>query len=440
MKTYYQLLSSILLLLAVIPVRAQYRGDLSSINHIDSVAINFQQGKWDIDRSLGNNAAALDGIDKRLTTVLNDSLFHLRHVSIFGSSSPDGTAEFNEILSRRRAETLFGWFDKYNQLSDINKSYTLLGRDWAGVLELAMEDPSVPYKNETVALLQTIVDEKNANNGEEPANSLERLKALRNGVPYMYLYQNVFPSVRASKLVVYYDKILAPEIAAQREKEAALVEEAPVLNDVDTVTISAQEAFTEIIPLPEKKFYMDIRSNMLYDVLALPNIGVDFYLGKNISIGANWLYGWWKTDRHQRYWRAYGGELNARWWFGKAAHKKPLTGHHLGVYGQAYTYDFEWGGDGEMGGKPGGNLWDRLFWAAGLEYGYSLPMARRINIDFSLGLGYTEGTYYKYKPIEGHYVWQSTHKRHYWGPTKLEIAFVWLIGNGNANEKKGGKK
>lgn len=152
------------------------------------------------------------------------------------------------------------------------------------------------------------------------------------------------------------------------------------------------------------------------------------------------MYAWWKTDRRHYYWRAYGGEIFGRWWFGRKAAEKPLTGHHLGIYGQLYTYDFELGGEGEMGGKPGGNLWDRNLWGAGVEYGYSLPVGRRINIDFSIGLGYTTGIYHKYKPIDDHYVWQSTHRRYYFGPTKLEVAFVWLIGHGNVNEKKGGKK
>lgn len=189
-----------------------------------------------------------------------------------------------------------------------------------------------------------------------------------------------------------------------------------------------------------RPFYMDIRTNMLYDALALPNIGVEFYAGNDISVGGNWLYGWWKKDSSHRYWRAYGGELFGRWWFGKEAHEKPLTGHHIGIYGQMYTYDFEWGGKGEMGGKPGGNLWEQYFWGVGAEYGYSLPVARRINIDFSLGLGYATGLYHKYEPQGTHYVWQSTHRRHYFGPTKVEVALVWLIGCQNYNIRKGGVK
>ena len=41
-----------------------------------------------------------------------------------------------------------------------------------------------------------------------------------------------------------------------------------------------------------------------------------------------------------------------------------------------------------MGGKPGGTLWEKMNYAVGLEYGYSLPVARRLNLDFVIGLGY----------------------------------------------------
>lgn len=90
-----------------------------------------------------------------------------------------------------------------------------------------------------------------------------------------------------------------------------------------------------------------------------------------------------------------------------------------------------------MGGKPGGTLWDKMNYAAGLEYGYSLPIDRRLNIDFTIGVGYWGGTYHEYKPVDNCYVWQSTKQRHWFGPTKAEVSLVWLIGRGNCNEKKG---
>ena len=185
----------------------------------------------------------------------------------------------------------------------------------------------------------------------------------------------------------------------------------------------------------KRSFLMSVKTNMLYDVLALPNVSTEFYLGKDWlgrdwSFVASWVYGWWNSNTLHRYWRAYGGDIALRTWFGRKAAEKPLTGHHIGVYGQIFTYDFEWGGKGYMGGKPGATLWESPNYAAGIEYGYSLPIARRLNLDFTLGVGYWGGTYYEYLPVDGHYVWQATKNRQWFGPTKAEVSLVWKIGRG----------
>ena len=93
-----------------------------------------------------------------------------------------------------------------------------------------------------------------------------------------------------------------------------------------------------------------------------------------------------------------------------------------------------------MGGEPGQTLWNNANYAAGVEYGYSLPIAKRLNIDFTIGVGYWGGKYYEYTPLDGHDVWQATKQRHWFGPTKAEISLVWLLGHGNTNNRKGGIK
>ena len=181
-----------------------------------------------------------------------------------------------------------------------------------------------------------------------------------------------------------------------------------------------------------KPYYMALKSNLLYDAVAIPNVGVEFYLGKKMSIAGNWYYSWWKDDVEHWYHRYYGGDLALRYWFGKRAQQKPLTGHHAGIYGQILTYDFEFG--------ERGILADRWSWAAGVEYGYSLPVSRRLNFDFTVGVGYHWGEFKEYLPIDGHYVWQATKNRRYVGPTKVEVSLVWLLGRGNYNNNKGKRK
>ena len=79
-------------------------------------------------------------------------------------------------------------------------------------------------------------------------------------------------------------------------------------------------------------------------------------------------------------------------------------------------------------------------YSTGIEYGYSLPIAKKLTLDFVIGLGYWGGNYYEYVPIDNHYVWQATKKRNWFGPTKAEISLVWLLGRGNYNSKKGGER
>ena len=126
-----------------------------------------------------------------------------------------------------------------------------------------------------------------------------------------------------------------------------------------------------------------------------------------------------------------------RRWFGRAAERKPLTGHHLGLSAGVFTFDFEMGGKGYMGGKPGRTLWDRCLLTSSLEYGYSLPVSRRLNIDFTIGVGYAGGKIVEYTPQEGKYIWEKTKRVNWIGPTKAEISLVWLIGRGNVNSRKG---
>ena len=164
-----------------------------------------------------------------------------------------------------------------------------------------------------------------------------------------------------------------------------------------------------------------VRTNLLYAAGLLPNLGVEVPLRRGWSVGAEWICAWWGGRAHDRYWRTYGGDIGVRKYFGSRASEQMLAGHHLGLYGQMVTYDFELGGRGYLN--------DRWSWGAGVEYGYSLPLSRCLHLDMGLGIGYLGGEYETYDPQDGHYVWRRTRKLRWVGPTKAEVSLVWLIGN-----------
>lgn len=397
----------------------------------DSVRIYFRQGYSVLEPELHGNREILKRITDSLRTYAGPS-GRLRRIEVTGGASPEGSVPLNRRLSEKRAKALLDQLSHDGGIPDSLLSFTFLGRDWNGLIRLVENDPDVPCREAALELLHDIAERCRGGEKTEDDNTA-RLAHFKEGEPYRYMYRKLFPELRATQLCLRY------ETTPVRQQPIA----AGVSFPKPAMRISAPvpaPAFAGQTPRTRKPFYMAVKTNMLYDAIAVPNIGVEFYAGRRWSVGANWMYAWWKTDRKHWYWRTYGGELNLRKWFGKRAQEKPLQGHHLGIYGQLLTYDFETGGRGYIGGKPGGSLWDKANWGAGIEYGYSLPVGRRLNLDFSVGAGYLGGEYWEYVSHEECYVWQATKRLRWFGPTKAEVSLVWLIGRGNYNNRKGGRR
>lgn len=419
--TKHSLLSAYILLLFAFSASAQ--------TVTDSVLIHFRQSKVNLDTAYMDNPEALRHVRERISAYSSpDSALKLTHVRVIGGASPEGSVRYNEWLSRERADRIFEHLSRTLDIPDSITSFTFLGRDWKGLRQRVMLDPNVPDRKEVLSLLDEIIN-RSASGETESMRNLQRLKALGGGKPYLYLYRKHFPSLRESRLTLDFERPMPVRIEEPTVTDAIIPE--PVIIR-DTVFV---ERIVYWCP-PCKPFYMDLKTNMLFDALAVPNLGVEFYLGKNISIAAQWMYGWWDNRPKNYWWRIYGGELDLRWWFGRQAHEKPLTGHHFGVYGGVVTYDFELGKTGYMGGLPGKTLWDRCNYQAGVEYGYSLPVTKRLNIDFTIGIGYFGGKYIVYEPNGKCYEWQETRMRNWFGPTKAEVSLVWLIGCDNYNRPK----
>jgi hypothetical protein len=167
----------------------------------------------------------------------------------------------------------------------------------------------------------------------------------------------------------------------------------------------------------------------------VPNLALEFHIADAWSVSAGWNHSWWRSSDLRRSWRFNCIDLALRRWFSS---NNDFTGHHVGIFGQYFTYDFAFGSHGYLGGKPLGNSLQNGSYTVGVEYGYSLPIARRFNIDFNIGLGYMSGKYYEYTFVDDHSVWQGTKNRRWLGPVKAEISLVWLIGKTRDRAKKGG--
>lgn len=326
----------------------------------------------------------------------------LRRILIQGSASPDGNTKYNKELARKRGEDLRDYLKDYLSLPDSIFTLQPQGEGWSELAE-KLGRTDAPWRDKAIAIIRDTPE-----------------WVVREG-------KVVDPEPAQAELKPASDNVMNPDDTADTtEKE---IDTTATLYNKEDDTIPQDNADKE--ETEKKPFFMAVKTNLLYDVALVPNVGLEFYLGQGWSISGNWMYAWWKNDTRHRYWRIYGGELDIRKYFGRKAAEKPLQGHHLGVYAQGLTFDFETGGKGYL---------SNFSYGFGLEYGYSLPVAKRLNIDFGLGIGYGGGKYKVYEPEDDCYVYKETKQRHWFGPTRAEISLIWLLGNGNQNSKKGGTK
>lgn len=378
----------------------------------DSVRIFFRQGVDKLDLNYRANEEKLGRFSRQLME-LNNRKVRYGNVRVFSSASPEGPSALNEILARNRAKVLLDYMRSHVEWSGVEFEMTPVELDWSLFRQL-VNSSDLPEKKQVLEILE-----------KEPESDRKRLlKSLKGGRVWNEMLRSLYPDMRTCVLYVHYipqgDSLsfdwVKPDISLA----------------LDSLVMPVRD-----VKFREKRhFLMAVKTNLLYDLLAVPNVGVEFDLGKGWSVGGNWMYAWWKRDKSNLYWRSYGGELFIRKYWGRVAEDRPLSGHHLGLYGQMLTYDLEMGGRGYIGGQPGGTLWDKAHHGAGVEYGYSLPIGRRLNLDFTLGLGYLGGICHEYLPADKYYVWQVTKQRHWIGPTKAEVSLVWLLGNKITNREK----
>ena len=419
----FRLGKSLLLTLLVQAMPALASTDADTLQHNAlqaTVHVTFAVSDTHVRPELADNRKELATVGAMLRRVLTDSAYKLQQLTIHGYGSPDGPYAFNERLARERTDSICTYLtgDSIPARFIVTNSTP---EDWEGLVRLIRQDTRwQPERRNAILDIAT-----------SDLSPDERERQLRVGYPEEFadMVDSYLPQLRRTDVRIdYLHSLYTPALResdftnptstiAVKEKVQEVVVKDTV--GVDTVLVEPTVGYTPSLAL---------RTNLLYDAVLIPNIGVELYLGHQWTIGLDWFYTWFSSNSRHRYWQGYGGYLTLRRYFGRNASlpSNRLKGHHLGLYVLGMTYDVEWGGRGYQAARFG--------FGGGVEYGYSLALGRRLCLDFSLGVGFQDGEYKEYDPMDDHYVWQSTRKRHWWGPTKAEVSLKWLLG------KKGGNR
>lgn len=229
-------------------------------------------------------------------------------------------------------------------------------------------------------------------------------------------------------------KLRIPAAATEQSKPVAKEEDKPkprtenkseqqqVVEEKSTETMS--EPLAEIMPVHSETaspYCFAVRTNLLYDVLLLPTLGVEWRINRSVGVKLDGSLAWWSSgqDKVQKMWLL---NPEVRWYMGNARR------FYLGASGNYGEYNIYRYMLGDIVSKDMG--YQGKMWGAGLTVGYQLFFSRNFSVDFNLGLGYTRFDYDSFGMINGVRVYKKRDKtKNFWGPTQAGISLVWTIGS-----------
>ena len=179
-----------------------------------------------------------------------------------------------------------------------------------------------------------------------------------------------------------------------------------------------------------------LKTNLLYDVASLVNLGLEVPLGNRFSLCAEAVFPWWKIRDKDITVQMLEGTLEGRYWLGKRTQKKLLTGFFAGVYAGVGLFDFQ------LGKLSGGNgVQGNFFVMGGLSAGYAHVVSNNLRMEYSLGLGYLRSDFREYISVKDTKFGDIKALPYPWDvkrisgilPTKLQVSLVWML-----SCKKGG--
>lgn len=366
--------------------------------------------RWDSDRldpTYLTNTAALRQLRSEIERV---GVEQIDSVVVVSHASPEGTSRYNERLARRRAATMERYMSAHYPALHDRLTIRANGESWAALRERIAADQRL--KNSTIERLLAILD--------DPATSIDTKRwRIEHDPVWRYLYRTHYPEIRHSMIcLVYYRKI-------EQQEPVALVVEQPA------VPIRPTEVASAVVEPLRDTVTVAVKSNLLYDAVTALNAEVEVPIGRRWSLAVEYLFPWWEHENKYCLQLLNLGFEGRYWLREQARHKGCLQGWFAGPYLMSGMYDLQWDREVNYQGE---------FWSAGVTAGYAMRLSKRLNLEFSLSVGYLSTAYRHYFPADDYselYRDGKSGRTNYIGPTKAKIALVWPL---HFSYKKGGRR
>lgn len=400
----------------------------------DTLQVYFRQSKIDFVATFRDNGKRLNEFSQRFKALLDCKANKVRSILIVSGASPEGSYHFNRYLSDNRAKVVYDYLINNNLADSAEIEIESRGVDWVG-LASRVAVSNLPYKEEVLDIIK--LPDWITKNGTVVDGRKHRLMNLNGGNAWNELYKLYFADLRGTRVMIAYN--------IRKEENTITTAKSRPIYPSDSIKfiplIPPRIPFSEVYPIgniaitkpyelqvtkPKRNFYLAVETNLLYDASVIPNYGAEIGFWKGLTISGNYQNIWLRNGNRTCWYRVEGFELGLNWYINNG--NRPFKGHHVGIFGQMLTWDITI--------NHRGYLAERWSFGGSLTYGYALPIGKRFNLDFEIGIGYLSGNMHEYIPQDGHRVWQSYGPFNWFGPTKLGITLQWLIGRGNYNERR----
>ena len=373
--------------------------------------VSFPVNKTEVNPDFRNNRLELERLSQTIDSVAGDSTIEILRIQVKGFASPEGSYANNDRLARERTSSLTRYIIANTQVSPVLFHTGYEAEDWQGLRNFVDSTSMLAHRSELLSMIDSEMDPD------------EKLKLIATTWPddYKMLAQEAFPLLRHTDYQIDYQlKEVKEEKAEEKPDTTYLL----ITDSLAQTLVCTQKRFTTYKPL------LALKTNMLYDLALAPNIEVEIPFGRNRrwSAMAEYLNPWWRLDKlNYAYEIQEAGVELRRWLTPRCDDSRPwLSGSFLGLYVASAKYDIEYNGVGDQG----------EIWSVGATWGYSWPLNRRLNLEFSVSAGYVNGErrHYNAEFESSHLIYKYTKNVGYFGPTKLKLSLVWII---PAKKKKG---
>lgn len=175
-----------------------------------------------------------------------------------------------------------------------------------------------------------------------------------------------------------------------------------------------------------------VKTNALYWATATPNVGMEFAMAPRWTFELEGGYNPWTFNKENNVKaKHYLVSPEFRYWFCES-----FQGHFIGINGNFTQFNLSRIPVPDVFVELSSNVQDPVDlensriqgWAvgAGLTYGYAFPIARRWNMELTLGYGWWYSVYDQFESRKCGLFQQSV-KRHALGPATLGISFIYMI-------------